>query len=129
MTFKQGLYIMVEGSGCKIYESQEEDNYYCRECNDDICLERWKIVETSFKLNKQYELTDSQGLVYLIRVDSVKRPIKVKWDINKDWNYWDKSTFLLYWKSLDENKEYSDPAKRTQAVRISRLVGIKANII
>ncbi len=117
---------MTKGTGCTIYESQSIERY-CRLCRDAQCLERWKKVEFAFPLNTEISLHDSNGIVYITRAESDKRPIQVRWH-KPQTNGWDRTTFLLYWKSLDQDRPYCDPSGRTQAERVATLVGNSANI-
>lgn len=114
---------MLRGKGCTIYENQTQERF-CRVCDDEECRDRWKKVESSFALNNAITLTDNAGAVEIKRVATPKansRPLRVRWFL-KDWNSWEKTTLLLYWKSLDQHRQYHDPNDRQQAERIAQMV-------
>lgn len=117
---------MLKGVGCTIYESQPRDRY-CRICSDQECVLRWKKVISTFPLNREVTLSDSAGDVHVTRTASRERPIYARWH-KKRKSGWDKSAFLLYWKSLDQKRRYHDPDDHFQAERVATLVGGRASV-
>src|SRR5579859_5599516 len=107
----------LKGAGCNIYEAQAHDRH-CRACPDRVCIARWQKVEQRFPMGREVELTDVTGAIFVTRRASAKRPLSVRWQ-KPEGNGWDKSSLLLYWKSLDQGREYRDPDDHTQPKRVA----------
>ena len=117
----------LKGAGCDVYEKQLQERY-CRSCTDAVCLNRWALVEAAFPLRQEMALSDLDGAVYVTRLARANRPLSVRWH-KSEGNGWEKTSFLLYWKSLDQQRRFSDPNGRTQAQRVAQLIGEKAGIL